>query len=241
MTEREIQSLARDMCNFPDIRAPVQGYAGGIPWEMHMRAYEVYAKRWSPQVALIDLYGRGCRGGFGLGELDQFLPNWRDELSERTKLIDEITALRARIAELEVWKTEVDNALASYELTTDDFDSPRAAVRGLIELACQIALDPTVSPPARALVADMEVEILKLKTRDIAWSMEVDELKASIADQREDAARVADDHYNEMARCAQHARDEGNQESCDRIYARARSASQIAAAIRAGNQYGREG
>lgn len=72
-------------------RAPVQGYAGGIPWDMHLRAYDVYCKRWSPQKALIE---GGCRGGFSTGELDMFIPGWRDELSERTDLL-------ARIAELE--------------------------------------------------------------------------------------------------------------------------------------------
>lgn len=93
MSEREIERLARKMCDYPEIRAPVQGFPGGIPWEMHMRAYEAYAKRCSPQVALINLYGRGCRGGFGIGELDGFIPGWRDELSERTRLLARIAAL----------------------------------------------------------------------------------------------------------------------------------------------------
>ena len=38
-----------------------------------MAAYEVYCHKWSPQPAMIDLDGRGCRGGFGLGELTAFL------------------------------------------------------------------------------------------------------------------------------------------------------------------------
>jgi len=93
MSEREIERLARKMCDYPEIRAPVQGFPGGIPWEMHMRAYEAYTKRWSSQVALINLYGRGCRGGFGTEELDGFIPGWRDELSERTRLLARIAAL----------------------------------------------------------------------------------------------------------------------------------------------------
>lgn len=75
-------------------RAPVQGYTPGIPWSMHLEAYDAYRKRWGAQPALIDLEGRNCRGGFGIGELDEFIPGWRDKLSE-------ITALRARIKELE--------------------------------------------------------------------------------------------------------------------------------------------
>jgi hypothetical protein len=43
---------------------------------------------------MIDLEGRNCRGGFGVGELDEFIPGWRDRVSE-------IGMLKARVAELE--------------------------------------------------------------------------------------------------------------------------------------------
>ena len=74
--------------------APVQGYTPGIPWSMHLEAYDVYCKRYGKQPALIDLEGRNCRGGFGTNELDMFIPGWRDRLSE-------FNAMKARIAELE--------------------------------------------------------------------------------------------------------------------------------------------
>jgi hypothetical protein len=67
-------------------RAPVQGYRARIPWAMHLRAYDAYCKRYGRQDALIDLEGRNCRGGFSVGELDVFIPGWRDELSEIAKL-----------------------------------------------------------------------------------------------------------------------------------------------------------
>jgi hypothetical protein len=38
-----------------------------------LRAYEVYCEVYSPQPAMVDLVGRGCRGGFGAGELIAFL------------------------------------------------------------------------------------------------------------------------------------------------------------------------
>lgn len=72
-------------------RAPVQGYSAGIPWSMHLRAYDAYCKKYRPQKALIE---GGCRGGFGVGELDMFIPGWREELSE-------IATLKARIEELQ--------------------------------------------------------------------------------------------------------------------------------------------
>lgn len=77
--------------------APVQGYQRGIPWEMHLRAYDAYCARYSAQPALIDLAGRNCRGGFSVGELDVFIPGWRDELTERTAMLKQIAALEAAL------------------------------------------------------------------------------------------------------------------------------------------------
>ena len=47
--------------------------AAVMPSEVTLRAYEVYCHVYSPQPALVDLKGRGCRGGFGVGELVAFL------------------------------------------------------------------------------------------------------------------------------------------------------------------------
>jgi hypothetical protein len=79
--------------------APVQGYPGGIPWAIHLEAYEVYSKKWSPQPALIDLEGRNCRGGFGTSELDEFVPGWRDRVSEFGKMKNIIPVLLADLRE----------------------------------------------------------------------------------------------------------------------------------------------
>ncbi len=43
--------------------------AAVMPSEVTLRAYEVYCELYRPQPALVDLAGRGCRGGFGVGEL----------------------------------------------------------------------------------------------------------------------------------------------------------------------------
>jgi hypothetical protein len=76
--------------------APVQGYSAGIPWAMHLRAYDVYCKRYGPQKALIEGW---CRGGFGVGELDMFIPGWREELDERTKFRADLAAQSALLEE----------------------------------------------------------------------------------------------------------------------------------------------
>ncbi|MEJ1933875.1 hypothetical protein WDZ92_27065 [Nostoc sp. NIES-2111] len=78
-------------------RAPVQGYPGGIPWAIHLEAYEVYCKRWGAQPALIDLEGRNCRGGFSTGELDDFIPGWRDRVAEFGLMKTEVAKLRTRV------------------------------------------------------------------------------------------------------------------------------------------------
>ncbi len=66
--------------------APVQGYVQGIPWSLHLEAYDAYCKKYGRQDALIDLEGHNCRGGFGVEELDVFIPGWRDRVSEIGKL-----------------------------------------------------------------------------------------------------------------------------------------------------------
>lgn len=81
--------------------APVQGYVQGIPWALHLRAYNAYEARYRGQAALIDIEKRGCRGGFGTSELDMFVPGWRDELSAIKTLTAERDAALARVAVLE--------------------------------------------------------------------------------------------------------------------------------------------
>ncbi len=78
-----------------DKTAPVQGYAAGIPWSLHLEAYDAYCKKYSPQPALIEGL---CRGGFGVGELDEFIPGWRERASEIGRLKAEVERLRAELA-----------------------------------------------------------------------------------------------------------------------------------------------
>ncbi len=57
-------------------RAPVQGYHGGtIPWRVHGLAWEAYAKQYGNRQTAERL---AERGGFGVKEMDMFLPGWRD-------------------------------------------------------------------------------------------------------------------------------------------------------------------
>ena len=75
-------------------RAPVQGFSAGIPWSLHLRAYDAYCERHGKQEALIDLEGKNCRGGFHTSELDDFIPGWREELSTTKRLAELEAAVR---------------------------------------------------------------------------------------------------------------------------------------------------
>lgn len=60
-----------------------------MPSEVTLRAYEVYCALYGEQPAMVDLAGRNCRGGFGVGELVAFLyartfpkNEWRQRFDE---------------------------------------------------------------------------------------------------------------------------------------------------------------
>lgn len=60
-----------------------------MPSDVTLRAYEVYCHVYAPQPAMVDLAGRDCRGGFGVGELVAFLYARSFPKEEWRKRIDE--------------------------------------------------------------------------------------------------------------------------------------------------------
>lgn len=100
-------------------RAPVQGYAAGIPWSLHLEAYDVYCAKWGKQEAMIDP-AKNCRGGFGVRELDQWIPGWRERASEldalkadRDRLLAENARLREGLRPFAVMADHFDNWLVA--------------------------------------------------------------------------------------------------------------------------------
>ena len=91
--------------------APVQGYSAGIPWAMHLRAYDAYCNLYGEQQSLIE--GR-CRGGFGTSELDKFIPGWREELSQITQLTAALASEKARAESAEARGKELETALRPF-------------------------------------------------------------------------------------------------------------------------------
>lgn len=75
-----------------DVERRASAGAAVMPSEVTLRAYEVYCHLFSPQPALVDLSGRNCRGGFGVGELVAFLyarsfpkEEWKRRVEEAMK------------------------------------------------------------------------------------------------------------------------------------------------------------
>lgn len=73
---------------FPIQVRPANRSQAVVPESVYMAAYEVYSHVYGPQEAMIDL-DRGCRGGFGAGEVIAFLyargfpkGEWRQRVDE---------------------------------------------------------------------------------------------------------------------------------------------------------------
>lgn len=69
-----------------------QHYPARVAESVYMRAYEVYSEVYGAQEAMIDLEGRNCRGGFGVGELVAFLYAHSFPREEWRKRVDEAFA-----------------------------------------------------------------------------------------------------------------------------------------------------
>lgn len=62
-----------------------------VPWSVAEKAYSVYSKRYGNDQSLERL---NERGGFSLGEMDMFYPQWREEVGEIASLRAEIVRLK---------------------------------------------------------------------------------------------------------------------------------------------------
>lgn len=72
---------------------PIGNY-GTIPWDVAQRAYEVYAKKYGTRQTLQRI---AERGGFGVDEMDMFLPDWRERVNGWNALLAALKEARAEI------------------------------------------------------------------------------------------------------------------------------------------------
>lgn len=68
-----------------------------IPWSVAELAYSVYAAQYGRSQTLERL---AQRGGFGPGEMDEYLPDWRERCSEITTLTARLAAAEAENEQL---------------------------------------------------------------------------------------------------------------------------------------------
>ena len=66
-----------------------------IPWALAEEAYAVYASRYGRQQSLAR---HAERGGFHVGEMDEFLPGWRDRVDPLKLALEEVARLDERCA-----------------------------------------------------------------------------------------------------------------------------------------------
>lgn len=92
---------------------PIQSERGAkphptrIPWSIAELAYSVYSGKYGRDQSLERL---ASRGGFGPGEMDTFVPDWRERC-------DEIASLRAQLAAA----AEREQALRECVAWADDY------------------------------------------------------------------------------------------------------------------------
>jgi hypothetical protein len=85
---------------------PIQSERGAkphpirIPWSVAEKAFSVYSTRYGRDQSLERM---AERGGFGPGEMDLFLPGWRDEVSEITSLRVALAAVTKERDEAQEW------------------------------------------------------------------------------------------------------------------------------------------
>jgi len=76
--------------------APVQGHAP-IPWSVHEAAWQGYASLYGKRQSAERI---AERGGFGVEEMDDYHPTWREESEEIPRMRKRIAALEAEKANL---------------------------------------------------------------------------------------------------------------------------------------------
>lgn len=134
-----------------NLRAPVQGYSAGIPWSLHLRAWDAYAEKYGRSQSAERL---AERGGFGASELDVFVPGWRDEVSEITRLQEALAAAEAERGEAKRIISECCNALPNGAMCR-----PTASLAFMADIPSEI-LAVTADLKSRAETAEAKLAAL---------------------------------------------------------------------------------
>ena len=120
MSEQRHFPLQPARRGYPGATAPLS-----IPWSVAERAYGAYAS----------MYGRGQslerlaeRGGFGVEEMDQLYPPWREEVSEIAALRAAVAMLRARDGALETADRWISEGVKKEQALCAEVEALRARI-----------------------------------------------------------------------------------------------------------------
>ena len=108
-----------------------------IPWEVADKAYAVYRGRYGSQQTLERL---AERGGFSGGEMDEFYPGWRDEVSGIAVRDARIAALEAQVKALTEERDQAcrERADAQHRYTVAMHDISKACAGTTARSACEV-------------------------------------------------------------------------------------------------------
>lgn len=133
---------------------PIQSERGAkphplkIPWSIAELAYSVYSGRYGRGQSLEEL---AERGGFGPGEMDMFVPDWREQCSYIATLLSDRAALQRRCGEME--KAEAENKVLKRQLAhaSESEEFWKRQVDHLNSLPCKNCgqpIHPSLAPAA---------------------------------------------------------------------------------------------
>jgi len=160
MTDKTTDGISDEVkCSKCQTRlAPVQGFSAGIPWQMHLRAYDAYCKLYGKQQALIQGW---CRGGFSTEELDMFIPGWREEVWLVNDLREQLAAAEAEV------KRQGENFLREVErgkelqLRAEGAESACRSYREDISNLVALHVEAEAALAAKLAAAEKRIEGLK--------------------------------------------------------------------------------
>jgi hypothetical protein len=119
--QRKLAAATQQQREFP-VMLP-RGSRRMIPWAIGVEAWQEYAKKHGTSQSVERI---AERGGFGEGEMDEFVPTWR----ERT---DTIRTLESRLAAAEAERdAAISRADETWRMFTDEVSAALAACKSLI-------------------------------------------------------------------------------------------------------------
>jgi hypothetical protein len=152
-----------------------------IPWSVADKAYSAYSARYGHSQSLERL---AERGGFGAGELDMFVPGWREEVSE-------LAALRSELATEKRISDKLRDREHAAKVDLAEVQAELAKVKADHVSACKLYEDEIAG---MSLVLDAaEAELAKVRADLTTAHQTANELRLERDEAREQTAKVREE------------------------------------------------